>query len=93
MTGRLTRRPIAKAQRVVPTTETRPDWLPDEYEHVMVTREEVRQALDRDAQRHFGLTADEFLAIYRDPPEQYHGDAVFRSLTYLAFLLAEPSEA
>ena len=74
------------------TVETRPDWLPDEYEHVLVTREEVWQALDRDAQRHFGLTADEFLAIYRDPPEQYHGDSVFRSLTYLAFLLAEPSE-
>ena len=23
--------------------ETRPEWLPDEYEHVAVTREEVRQ--------------------------------------------------
>lgn len=74
------------------TVDARPDWLPDEYEHVLVTREEVWQALDRDAQRHFGLTADEFLEIYRDPPEQYHGDSVFRSLTYLAFLLAEPSE-
>ena len=38
------------------------------------------------------MSADEFLAIYRDPPEQYHGDPVFRSLTYLAFLIAEPSE-
>ena len=74
------------------TVETRPEWLPDEYEHVQVTREEIRQALDRDAQRHFGLTAEEFLAIYQDPPEKYHGDPVFRSLTYLAFLLAEPSE-
>ena len=50
------------------TAETRPEWLPDEYEHIQVTPEEIRQALDRDAQRHFGLTADEFLAIYRDPP-------------------------
>ena len=74
------------------TVDARPDWLPDEYEHVLVTREEIWQALDRDAQRHFGLSADEFLAIYRDPPEHYHGDSVFRSLTYLAFLLAEPSE-
>ena len=72
--------------------ETRPEWLPDEHEHVEVTREEVRQALDREARRLFNLTAEEFLAIYRDPPERYHGDPVFRSLTYLAFLLAEPSE-
>ena len=76
---------------MAPTVETRPEWLPDEYEHIQVTPEEIRQALDRDAQRHFGLTADEFLAIYRDPPEQYHGNPVFRSLTYLAFLIADPA--
>ena len=35
------------------TVETRPEWLPDEYEHVEVTREEVRQALDREARRLF----------------------------------------
>ena len=71
----------------------RPDWLPDEYEHVEVTREEVREELDKEALRLLKLTGDEFLAIYRDPPEQYHGDPTFRSLTYLAHLLAEPSEA
>ena len=74
------------------TVETRPEWLPDEYEHVVVTREEVWAALDRDARRLFGLTADEFLAIYRDPPEKYHGDPVFRSLTYLAYLIDDPTE-
>ena len=74
------------------TVATRPEWLPDDYEHIKVTPEKIRQALNRDAQRHFGLTADEFLAIYRDPPEQHHGKPVFRSLTYLAFLTTEPSE-
>ncbi len=74
------------------TVETRPEWLPDEYEHVELTREEVWQALDQESRRLFDLSADEFLAIYRDPPERYHGDPVFRSLTYLAFLIAEPSE-
>ena len=29
------------------TVETRPEWLPDEYEHVELTREEVWQALDQ----------------------------------------------
>ena len=57
------------------TVETRPEWLPDEYEHIEVTPEEIRQALDRDAQRHFGLTADEFLAIYRDPPGAVPGQS------------------
>lgn len=47
--------------------ETRPDWLPDEFEHVELTREEVRQALDREARRLFNLAADEFLAICQDP--------------------------
>ena len=74
------------------TVETRPEWLPDEYDHIEVTREEIRQALDREARRLFDLSAEEFLAIYKDPPERYHGDPVFRSLTYLAFLIAEPSE-
>ena len=74
------------------TVETRPEWLPDEYDHIEVTREEIRQALDREARRLFDLSAEEFLAIYKDPPERCHGDPVFRSLTYLAFLIAEPSE-
>ena len=72
------------------TVGARPEWLPDEYEHVQVTREEVWEELDRESHKHFYLTADEFLAIYRDPPERYHGDVVFRSLTYLAFLICEP---
>ena len=33
------------------TVDARPEWLPDEYEHVQVTREGVWQALDRDARR------------------------------------------
>ena len=37
---------------MAPTVETRPEWLPDEYQHIEVTPEEIRQALDRDAQRH-----------------------------------------
>ena len=72
--------------------ETQPEWLPDEYEHIEVTPEEIRQALDCDAPQHFGLSPDVFLAIYHDPPEQYHGNPVFRSLTYLAILAAEPTE-
>ena len=75
------------------TVETRPDWLPDEYEPVELTREEVWQALDREARRLFDLSADEFLRIFRDPPEQYHGDPVFNSLCFLADLIAEPSDA
>lgn len=74
------------------TVETRPKWLPDEYEHVVATREEVWTTLDRDARRLFGLTADQILAIYRDPPEEFHGNPVLRSLTYLAYLIAEPTE-
>ena len=76
-----------------PNTEPRPDWLPDEYEHEQVTRQEVWDELNREAQRHFGLTADEFLRVYRNPPGQYHGDVIFRSLTYLARLLDQPSQA
>ena len=75
------------------TIEARPEWLPDEYEHVVVTREEIRQALDRDARRLFALTAAEFLRIYQDPPEQYHGDSRFRSLCHVADLIAEPAES
>ena len=74
------------------TVDARPEWLPDEYEHAQVTPEQIRQALDQEARRLLNLTADDFLAIYRNPPEQYHGDPAFRSLTYLAYLLAEPSE-
>ena len=75
------------------TVNGRPEWLPDEYEHVEVTREEIREELDREAQRLLKLTGDEFLAIYRDPPEQYHGDSRFRSLCHVADLIAEPAEA
>lgn len=75
------------------TVETRPDWPPDEYEHIEVTREEVWQALDREARRLFDLSADEFLRIFRDPPERYHGDPVFNSLCFLADLIAEPIDA
>ncbi len=70
----------------------RPEWLPDEYEHVLVTREEIWEELDRDARRLFDLTAQEFLRIYQNPPEKYHGDLVFRSLSHLADLIAEPAE-
>ena len=54
-------------------------------------RQEVWDELDRDARRHFGLTA-KFLRIYRDPPGRYHGDVIFRSLTYLARLLDQPAK-
>ena len=70
----------------------RPEWLPDEYEHFEVTREEVWNELDRDARRLFGLTADEFLRIFRNPPEKYHGDVRFRSLCHVADLIAEPDD-
>ena len=75
------------------TVNGRPDWLPDEYEHVLVTREEIWEELDRDARRLFDLTAEEFLRIYQNPPEKYHGDLVFCSLCHVADLIAEPSEA
>ncbi len=75
------------------TVDARPEWLPDEYEHVELTREEVWQALDQEARRLFNLTADEFLRIFQDPPEQFHGDPVFNSLCFLADLIAEPSQA
>ena len=74
------------------TVDARPEQLPDEYEHIVVTREEVWEELDREARRLFGLSADEFLRIFQDPPERYHGDPVFNSLCFLADLLAEPSE-
>ena len=77
----------------MPTTvDTRPEWLPDESEHEQVTRQEVRDEVDRDARRHFGLTAGDFLCIYKDPPGRYHGDVIFRSLTYLTRLLDQPSQ-
>ena len=74
------------------TVDTRPEQLPDEYEHVVLTREEVWAELDREARRLFDLTADEFLRIFRDPPERYHGDPVFNSLCFLADLIADPSD-
>ena len=69
-----------------------PSGCPDESEHEQVTRQEVRDEVDRDARRHFGLTADEFLRIYKDPPGRYHGNVIFRSLTYLARILDQPSQ-
>ncbi len=74
------------------TVHERPEWLPDEFEYVELTREEVWQALDQEARRLFDLSADEFLRIFQDPPEQYHGDPVFNSLCFLADLIAEPSQ-
>ena len=74
------------------TVDTRPERLPDEYEHVVLTREEVWAELDREARRLFDLTADEFLRIFPDPPERYHGDPVFNSLCFLADLIADPSD-
>ena len=56
------------------TIDERPERLPDDYQHVVVTSEEVWAELDQEARRLFGLTADEFLRIFRNPPEQYHGD-------------------
>ena len=78
---------------MVTTVDARPERLPDEFEHVELTREEVQQALDQEARRLFNLTADDFIDVYRDPPEQYHGDPVFSSLCFLADLIAEPSPA
>ncbi len=73
----------------------RPDWLPDEYEHVLVTRDEIWEELDRDARRLFGLTADEFLQSYQrsDVYAKYAGDPRFNSLSHLADLIAEPAES
>ena len=75
------------------TVDERPERLPDDYQHVVVTREEVWAELDQEARRLFGLTADEILRIFRNPPEQYHGDLAFRSLCHIADLVAEPIEA
>ena len=74
------------------TVDARPERLPDEVEGLELTREEVWQALDQEARRLFDLSADEFLRIFQDPPEQYHGDPVFNSLCFLADLIAEPSD-
>ena len=57
-----------------------------------MTREEVWEELDHEARRLFSLTADEFLQIFRNPPERYHGDLQFRSLCHVADLIAEPIE-
>ncbi len=45
-----------------------------------------------DARRHFGLTADDFLRIFRNRPEQYHVDVRSRSLCHVADLTAEPED-
>ena len=42
--------------------------------------------------RLFGLTADAFLRIFQNLPEQYHGDVRFRSLCHVADLIAEPDD-
>ncbi len=81
-----------QAPQMAPTVQARPEWLPDEFEHEQVTRQEVWDALDRDARRHFGLTADEFPRICRNPPGRYHGNVIFRSLTYLSRLLDQTSK-
>ncbi len=73
--------------------QQQPEPPPDEYESVVVTRDEVWAELDREARRLFGLTAEEFLRIFQDPPERYHGDPVFNSLCFLADLVAEPAQA
>ena len=77
------------------TVNGRPEWLPDEYEHVQVTREEIREELDREARRLFKMTADEFLRIYRHPDgyAKYAGDPRFNSLSHLADLIAEPAQS
>ena len=75
------------------TVDKRPDSLPEQDEVVVVSHAEVWAELDREARRLFGLTADEFLRIFQDPPERYHGDPVFNSLCFLADLVAQPSAA
>ncbi len=75
------------------TVDKRPDSLPEQDEVVVVSHAEVWAELDREARRLFGLTADEFLRIFQDPPQRYHGDPVFNSLCFLADLVAEPTEA
>ena len=77
------------------TVNGRPDWLPDEYEHVQVTREEVWEELDREARRLFKMTADEFLRTYQrsDVYAKNAGDPRFNSLSHLADLIAEPAES
>lgn len=72
------------------TFETRPEWLPYEFEHQQVKPQEPCDELDRDERRHFDLTADDFLCIYKDPSGRYHGDVIFRSITYLARLFDQP---
>ena len=74
------------------TVDKRPDSLPEQDEVVVVSHAEVWAELDREARRLFGLTADEFLHIFRNPPEQYHGDVRFRSLCHVADLIAEPDD-
>ena len=78
---------------MAPPEDLRTQSLPAAYEHLVVSREEVWAELDREARRLFGLTADEFLRIYQDPPERYYGDPVFNSLCFLADLVAQPTEA
>ena len=76
------------------TVDARPERLPDEYQHVVVTREDrLGGTGSGGGRRLFGLrTADEFLRIFRNPPEQYHGDLAFRSLCHVADLIADPIE-
>ncbi len=71
------------------TVDAKPEWLPDGYEHLQVSREEIWEELDGEARRLFGMTAEQFLQTYRNPGE-HAGDPVFRSLSHLADLVAEP---
>ena len=73
----------------------RPEWLPDDFVHVRVTSQEIRDELDREAQRLFGMTADVFLRTYQrsDIYAKYAGDPRFNSLSHLADLIAEPAES
>ncbi len=80
------------AHPMATTVEKRTGRPPDDSEHLVVSREEVWAELDQEARRLFGLTADEFLNTFQDPPEQYHGDLAFRSLCHVADLIAEPIE-
>ncbi len=75
------------------TDETRPEWLPDEYEHVVVTHEDPQAEVAREARRHFRLTAGEFLRIYQASPERHRGASVCNSLCCLPDFIAQSIEA
>ena len=85
---RVTRHP--EWQRAV---DARPEWLPEGYEHVQVTREEVWEANWTGTRGgSLALRPMSSCASFRNPPEQYHGDVRFRSLCHVADLIAEPDD-